>query len=60
MFGGCVKVRESLFTQNIIWVDTILNHIDIGAILSKYAGFCMVHKLEWYQKHNYYHEPIPH
>ena len=27
IFGGYVKVRESLYTQVIIWIKTILNHI---------------------------------
>ena len=32
IFGGYVKVRESLYTRVIIWVHTILNHIDTRAI----------------------------
>ena len=30
-FGGYVSVRESLFTQVLTWVNTILNHIDTRA-----------------------------
>ena len=37
-FGGYVKVRESLYTQVITWVNTILNHIDIREILAKYES----------------------
>ena len=32
VFGGYLKVRESLYTQVIIWVKTILNHIYTWAI----------------------------
>jgi hypothetical protein len=32
IFGSYVKVRESLYTRIIIWVDTIPNHIDIRVI----------------------------
>ena len=28
LFGGYVKVRESLYTRASIWVTTILSHID--------------------------------
>ena len=35
IFGGYVKVRESLYTWVIIYVNTILNHIDIRVILSR-------------------------
>lgn len=33
IFGGYVKVRESLYTRVIVWVNTILKRIDIGTIL---------------------------
>ena len=36
--GGYVKVRESLHTQGLFWVDTILCHIDTTAILLEYEG----------------------
>ena len=44
IFGRYIKVRESLYTTNlcIIWVNIILNHIDIRAILPRYQGYCMV------------------
>ena len=35
MFGGFLKLREFLYTQVIIWVITILNHIDAMAILPR-------------------------
>jgi hypothetical protein len=46
--GGYLKVRESLYTRVIIWVNSILTHIDTGAILLKYEGPCMVYRSEWY------------
>ena len=46
--GGYVKVRESVYIQITIWVRTILNHIEISAILPKYEGSCMVYRPEWY------------
>ena len=39
-------MRESLYSQIIIWVNTILNHIDTSIILPKYEGPCMVHLYE--------------
>ena len=36
IFGGYVKGRESLSTLVIIWVNTIVNHIDIRATLTRY------------------------
>jgi hypothetical protein len=35
IFGGYVKMRETLNTQVIIWVNTILNHMDTRVILPK-------------------------
>ena len=32
IFGGYVKAKESLNTGDILWVDTILNHIDTRAV----------------------------
>ena len=48
IFSGYVKVRESLSTRVIIWVNTILNHIDTRAVLPRYAGFCMKYWARWY------------
>ena len=36
IFGGYVKVRESLYTRGVIWVHTISNRIDTRAILPRY------------------------
>ena len=47
-FVGLSKVREPLYNQVIVWVNTILNHIDARAILPRYEGFCMVYRSEWY------------
>ena len=32
IFGGYVKVRESLYTRAIGWVNTIMNHIDTRVV----------------------------
>ena len=37
------KVREYVFTQVIIWVNTISNHNVIMAILLEYEGTCMIY-----------------
>ena len=42
LFGGYVKVKESFYTRVIIWVITILNHIDTTAILPRYEDSCLV------------------
>lgn len=47
---GMSKVRESLFTQVIILVNTILNHIDTKAILPTYEGSCMICTPKCYRK----------
>ena len=39
MYNGYVKVREFLYTQVIIWVNTILNHIHTKLILPRYEKF---------------------
>ena len=36
-------MKASLYTQVIIWVDTILNHIDTRAILPRDEGSCIVY-----------------
>ena len=44
IFGGYVKVRESLYTLVIIWVKIFVNHIfDTRAILRRYGVSCMVY-----------------
>ena len=48
IFGGYVKVRESLYTRVIIWVNTILNHIDTREFLPRYEGSCNVYRPKWY------------
>ena len=44
MTGGYVKVKETLYTWIIIWVNAILDHIHTRVVLPTYEGFCMVHK----------------
>ena len=39
IFGGYIKVRESLYTLIIIWFNTFVNHIDTRAILPRYEVF---------------------
>lgn len=48
-FGGHVKLTKHFCTQLIIWVDIILDHIDIGMILPRYEGSCIVYRSKWYQ-----------
>ena len=41
---GHLNLRESLYTQTIIWVGTILDHIDFRVSLPSYQGLYMVWK----------------
>ena len=59
IFGGYVKVSESLCNQFNIWVNTIVNDIDTRIIFPRYGSSCMVYKFEWNQKRNYRPIPIP-
>ena len=59
IFGGYVKVRESLHTRISVWVNTILYHIDIMVILLTFEGSCMLYIPEWYQEHEYRQIHIP-
>ena len=59
IFGGYVKVRVSLYTQVIHWVNTILKHIDTRVILLRYESSCMVYRPEWYSKQKNCQIPIP-
>ena len=59
IFGGNVKVRESLYTQVLTWVNTILKHIETRAIIPRYEGSYMVYRHEWSQQHKYSEIPIP-
>lgn len=52
-------MRESLHIQVIIWVTTILNHIDTTTIFPRYEGYYMVYRPEWYQKQKYPQMSIP-
>ena len=49
LFGGHVKVNPFLYTQLIIWIDTILNHIDTKTIFPKYESYFFVYIPEWYE-----------
>ena len=42
IFDEYVKMRESLYTRVIIWVNTILNHMNNKEFLPRYEGSCMV------------------
>ena len=42
IFGGYLKVKESLNTQVIIWANIILKHIDTKRAIPKYVSFRMV------------------
>jgi hypothetical protein len=48
MFDEYIKVRQSLYTYVIIWVNTILKHNDAKTISPNYEGSCMVYKPKWY------------
>ena len=50
--GGYVKMRNPLYTQIFVWVNTILSHNNIGLILPRYEGSWMIYRLEWYWKQN--------
>ena len=50
--SGYVKVRESLYTQILVWVNTILKHIDTRANLPRYESCCLVYRPGWYRKRN--------
>ena len=54
-----ILVKESLYTQVIIWLKTILNYIDTRGILPRYEDSCMVYRPEWYWKQKYCQIPIP-
>ena len=59
LIDGYVKVRESLYTRVIIWVITILNHIDTRKIVHTYEGSCMVYGPKWHRKFFYHQILIP-
>ena len=44
------RLREPFYTQAIIWVNTILNHIDTRAILPRNESFCMVYRPKCHKK----------
>ena len=52
IFGAYVKVRESLYTRVIIWINTTLNHIDARGILPRYEGSCMLYRPEYIESKN--------
>ena len=57
IFGGHLKVRESLYTRVIIWVNTTLNHFDTRAILPEVESSCMVERPKWNLKQTYHQTP---
>jgi hypothetical protein len=52
VYSWWVKVRESLNTQVITWIKTILNHFNTSIILPRYEGICTVYIAKWYQTQN--------
>ena len=50
IFGGYLKVGESLYTYVVLKVNTILNCLNTGAILPSCEGSCMVYRPEWFSK----------
>jgi hypothetical protein len=51
IFGGYVKVRESLYTQVMLWVNTILDHVGTIVVLPRHGSSCIAYRPEWYWKH---------
>jgi hypothetical protein len=52
LFGGYIKVRESLHIRMIIWFNAILYHSDTKTNLPKVWKFLHdIHPPVWYQKH---------
>lgn len=47
VFDGYLKVREYLGTCVIIFLKTILNHVDTRAILLRCEGSSMVYESKW-------------
>jgi hypothetical protein len=43
IFGRFVTVKASFYTRVIIWVNIIVNHINISTILPIYEGPCMLY-----------------
>jgi hypothetical protein len=46
LFGGYIKIRESLHTQLYIWVNTILNYIDTTVNLPRHENSCIEYRPE--------------
>ena len=55
---GMSRWEALCILEFVIWVNTILNHIDTRVILPKYESSCMVHGPEWYQKQKSCQIPI--
>lgn len=61
IFGGpWVCEGERIFhTQVIIWINTIVSHIDNMAILPRYESSCIVYSSKWYWNKKYHQISIP-
>ena len=57
---GFVKLRESLYTRILIWVETILNILVLGRFSLGMKGSCMLYRLEWYRQQKYPQIPYWH
>ena len=48
ILGGYLRLKKSLYTQVIIWISVILNHIDTKVILHRYdtcmKSCCMIYR----------------
>ena len=58
LFGEYLKVRESLHTQFIIWVNS-LNHVDTRVISPRSEGFWIAYRPKVYQNQKYHQIAIP-
>ena len=52
-------MKESLYTQLITWVNTILNHIGNCVVLPGYQGHCKAYGPQWYANQNILEYPYP-
>ena len=43
-------MRESLYSQIIIWVNNTLYRIGSRVIVPRWEGSCMIYRPEWYKK----------
>ena len=50
IFDGYIKIRESLYTWVIFWINIILEHVETRVIIPRFEDSCMVYRPKWCQK----------